>query len=102
MLSNTCNTFLETRIQRLHDGLIFVEKGLGVHVQRMLKMSRGLYTGANFNKILGKKSEGKLRALFKIMIWQINDLVPTYVLLKYIMRSLLVRLPPLHAENVDQ
>ena len=29
------NTFLETRIQRLHDGLIFVEKGLGVHAQRM-------------------------------------------------------------------
>ena len=27
------NTFLETRIQRLHDGLIFIEKkGLGVHV----------------------------------------------------------------------
>ena len=43
MLSN--NTFLETRIQRLLDGLIFVEKGLGVHVQHMLKMSRGLYTG---------------------------------------------------------
>ena len=38
MLSN--NTFLETRIQRLLDRLIFVEKGLGVHVQRMLKMSR--------------------------------------------------------------
>ena len=35
MLSN--NTFLETRIQRLHDGLFFVEKGLGVLVQRMLK-----------------------------------------------------------------
>ena len=46
MLSN--NTFLETRIQRLLDGLIFVEKGLGVHVQRMLKMRRGLYTGRNF------------------------------------------------------
>ena len=38
MLSNT--TFFETRIQRLLDGLIFVGKGLGVHVQRMLKMSR--------------------------------------------------------------
>ena len=48
MLSN--NTFLETKIQRLHDGLIFVEKGLGVHVQRMLKMSRGLYTGGNFKQ----------------------------------------------------
>ena len=49
-------TFLETRIQRLLDGLIFVEKGLGVHVQRMLIMSRGLYTGGKFKKkIPGKK-----------------------------------------------
>ena len=39
MLSN--NTFLKTRIQRLLDGLIFVEKGIGEHVQRMLKMSKG-------------------------------------------------------------
>ena len=46
MLSN--NAFLETRIQRLLDGLIFIEKGLDVHVRRMLKMSRGLYTGRNF------------------------------------------------------
>ena len=46
MLSNY--TFLETRIQRLFDGLIFVEKELSVHVQLMLKMSRGLYTGENF------------------------------------------------------
>ena len=30
----------ETKIQRLLDGLNFVEKGLGVHVQRMLKISR--------------------------------------------------------------
>ena len=48
MLSN--NTFLETRIQRLLDGLIFVEKVLGVHLQRMLKMSSGLYTGRNFKQ----------------------------------------------------
>ena len=41
MLSN--NTFLELRIQRLLDGLIFVEKRLGLHMQRMLKMSR-VYT----------------------------------------------------------
>ena len=41
-------TFLETRIQPLLDGSIFVEKGLDVHVQHMLKMSRGLYTGGNF------------------------------------------------------
>ena len=41
MLSNS--TFLETRIQRLLDGFIFVEKGLSVHVQYMLEMS-GVYT----------------------------------------------------------
>ena len=35
MLSN--NTFLEARIQRLLDVLIFIEKGLSVHVQHMLK-----------------------------------------------------------------
>ena len=53
MLSN--NTFLETRIQRLLDGLIFVEKGLGVHVQLMLKMSR-VYTLAEIlSKIVVKQ-----------------------------------------------
>ena len=48
MLSNS--TFWETRIQPLLDGLIFVKKGLGVHVRRMLKMSSGLYTGGNFKQ----------------------------------------------------
>ena len=43
MLSN--NKFLETRIQRILDGLIYAEKGHCLHVQRMLKMSRRLYTG---------------------------------------------------------
>ena len=65
MLSN--NSCLETIIQRLLDGLIFVEKGLGVHVQRMFKMNWGLYTGGNFKQTLGK-SEEKLRTLFVIMI----------------------------------
>ena len=50
MLSN--NTFLKTIIQRLLDGLIFVEKGLGVHVQRVLKMSRVLYTGVEFKQTI--------------------------------------------------
>ena len=54
MLSN--NTVLKTRIQRLLDGLIFVEKGLGVHLQRMLKMSRGLYTGGNFKQNTWRKA----------------------------------------------
>ena len=53
MLSN--NIFLETRIQRLLDGLIFVKKGLGVHVQCMLKISKGLYTGGNFKQNTWKK-----------------------------------------------
>ena len=53
MLSNI--TCLETRIQKLLGGLIFVEKGLGVHVQRRLKMSRGLYTGGIFKQNTCKK-----------------------------------------------
>ena len=53
MLSN--KTILKTRIQRLLDGLIFVEKGRGLHVQRMLKMGRGLYTGGKFTQNTLKK-----------------------------------------------
>ena len=53
MLSN--NSFLETKNQRLLDGLFFVEKGLDVHVQRMLKMSR-VHTLAEFlSQIFVKK-----------------------------------------------
>ena len=57
MLSN--NIFSETRIQQLLDGLIFVEKGFGVHVhvQGMLNMSRGLYTGGNFKQNTWKKAK---------------------------------------------
>ena len=55
MLSN--NTFLETRIQRLLDGLFFVEKGLCVQVQRILKMRRVLYTGGNFKQNTWKKDK---------------------------------------------
>ena len=58
MLSN--NTFLKTRIQRLLDGLIFVEKGLGMHVQLILKKSRGLYTGGNFKQNTRKKAKENL------------------------------------------
>ena len=65
MLSN--NTFLETRIQRLLDGLIFVKKGLGVHEQRMLKMSR-VYTLAEILSKIFVKNEGKLGTLFTIMV----------------------------------
>ena len=68
------SSFVQYRIQRLLDGLIFVEKGLGVHVQRMLKMSRGLYTGGNFEQNTWKKTKENwgpyLRSLFeKLTIW---------------------------------
>ena len=65
MLSN--DTFLKTRIQRLLDGLISVKKGLGVHVQRMLKMSRFYTLAENLSKIL-VKNVGKLGTLFTIMV----------------------------------
>ena len=45
------NTFSETIIQRLLDGLISVKKGIGMHVQRILRMRRCLYTGGNFKPI---------------------------------------------------
>ena len=71
MLSN--NIFLETRIQWLLDGLSFVEKGLGVHVQRMHKLSRVLYTGVNFKENtwkIGKENWGPyLRSFDKLTIW---------------------------------
>ena len=51
-----CSTFLETRIQPLHDGVFIVEKVLGVLVQRMLEMSRCLYYGGNFKQNVEKKS----------------------------------------------
>ena len=53
MLSN--NTFLETIIQWLLDGLIFVKKGLSVHVQDMLKMSRFYTLAEILSKIFVKK-----------------------------------------------
>ena len=59
MLSN--NTSFETIIPQLLDGLIFVKKGLGVHVQRMLKMSRGLYIGRNFKKNTWEKAKENRR-----------------------------------------
>ena len=54
--------FLETRIQRLLDGLIFVEKRLGTHVQRMLKMSR-VYTLAGISSKIVVKNRRKLEDL---------------------------------------
>ena len=69
---------METRIQRLLDGLIFVEKAQGVNVQRMLKMSR-VYTLAKIlSKIFAKKMKENwgpyIRSWFdKLTIWcQLN------------------------------
>ena len=75
MVSN--NTFWETRIQWLLDGIIFVEKGLGVHVQRMLKMRR-VYTLAEIlGKIFIKKKRRKIGDRIYDHGLKINDLVPT-------------------------
>ena len=49
------NNIFETRIQQLLDGYIFVEKGLGMDVRCMLKMSWGKYTGGNFKQTIRKK-----------------------------------------------
>ena len=54
---NTYNTFLETRIQRLLKGLFFGEKGLGVHVECMLNMSRVYTLAETFSKIFVKKTK---------------------------------------------
>ena len=74
MLSS--NTFLETRVQRLLDGLICVEKGLSVHVQLMLKMSK-VYTLAEILSKIFVNKEKELGTLFTIIVWQTKDLVPT-------------------------
>ena len=71
-----------------------------MHVQRMLKMGR-IYTLTEVSSEILVKNKVKLGTLFTIMIWQINDLVQTYFLLKYIIPSLLALLTPLHSENVD-
>ena len=61
------NTFLETRIQRLLDGIIFAVKRLSVYMQRMLKMSR-FYTLAEFLSKIFVKRRRKIWDLFTIMV----------------------------------
>ena len=53
-LSN--DTFFETRTQPLHDGLLAFHKVHCMHVQRMLEMSRCLYTGRNIKQNIEKKN----------------------------------------------
>ena len=66
------NAFLETRNQQLLDVLIFVEKELGGHVQRMLKMSK-VYTLAEILSKIFVKNEGKLGTLFTIMVLPVRE-----------------------------
>ena len=66
MLSN--KSFLETVIQQQLDDLIFIEKGLGVHVQLILKMNR-VYTLVEILSEIFVKNKGKLGTLFMIMVY---------------------------------
>ena len=71
-----------------------------MHVQRMLKMGRGLYTGGNFKQNTRQKAKENwgpyLRSCFDIL-----TICCQLIFLEYIMRSLLACLLPLHSENVD-
>ena len=51
--SLSTNTFVEKIIQSLHDDLLTFEKLPGMHVRRMLEMSRCLYTGVKFKQNVG-------------------------------------------------
>ena len=93
MLSD--NAVLETIIQRFLDGLNFVEKRLDVHV-RVCSKWVGVYAqteiiSTDFAYNLGQckntylmfgKSLRQIGTLFTIMIWRVNDLIPTYFLSK--------------------
>ena len=55
---------METRIQRLLDGLIFVKKGLGVHVQcSACSIGVGVYILAEILSKIHGKSDGKIEDL---------------------------------------
>ena len=62
--------------------LIFVEKGLDVHVHHMLEISRGLYTGGNVWRIEGKNID-----LIYDNDWTNSRLDAIFSLLKYILPS---------------
>ena len=94
------NTFLETRIQHLVDGLIFVQKGLCVHVQRMLKMSR-VYTLA---EILSEIFETKHRRKFRDFIYDhglANKRFGANLIFIKIYFATTACTTHLHSENVD-
>ena len=72
------NTFLETRIQQLIDGLFFVDKDL-VSTCSTCSNWVGVYILAEnlSNLKIFVKNKWKFGTLFTIMIWQIKDLVKT-------------------------
>ena len=47
---------METTVSSLNDAMFTFEKVLGMHVQRMLEISRSLYTGENFKQNVREKS----------------------------------------------
>ena len=79
---------------------LYVEKRLGVNVQRILKISR-VYTLAEILSNIFVKNRRKIGDLIYDHGLKINDFVPSKFLSKYIIRSLLARLQPLHSENSD-
>ena len=82
-------TFLKTRIQRLLDGLIFVQKVLGVQVLRMLITRKGLYTGEKFKQIIRKKGREIGHLIFDHDLTTLTIWCQLYFIRIYIMRSLL-------------
>ena len=99
MLSN--NIFLETRIQRLLDGLIFLKKDLACTCSACSKTVRVYILAEILSKILGKKRR-KIGDLICVHdLTYLRFVVSLFFLLEYIVRSLLARLLPLHLENVD-
>ena len=82
--------------------LIFNEKGIGVHVQRMLKMSRVYTLTEILSKIFVKTKENWGSYL---QSWLTNKRFGDkliFIKIYYIMRSLLARFTSLHFETVDK
>ena len=71
-----------------------------MHVQCMLKICR-IYTLAEILSKIFVKNDGKLGTLVYDHGLTNLRIGANLILLKYIKRSLLARLTPLHSENVD-
>ena len=78
--------------------MIFVKKRLGVHVQRMLEISRCLYSGGYFKQIIWGKTRRK-RWDHDLTHYRI---VANLFLLKNILQSLFTSLMSLHPEQQNR